>query len=156
MDSINRFPPENAGPELIRFPKRKALVAVRQVGRMVYTSGHGPEDQITGRPLYAGRIGKDLTPEEGALAARECGIILLGALRDKLGSLDRVSQLVKATALINVDNGFCDLDLVMDGFSDLMLEVFQERGYHARTLMGTHNLPNSNIPIEIELIAEID
>ena len=156
MDSINRFPPENADQNLVRFPKRKALVAVRQVGHMVYTSGHGPEDQLTGRPLYAGRIGRDLTPEEGARAARECVIILLGALRDKLGSLDRVRQLVKATALINVDNGFCDLDFVMDGFSDLMLEVFRERGYHARTLMGTHNLPNGNIPIEIELIAEID
>lgn len=155
MDTINRFPPEGAGPGYVRFPKRKALVAVRRVGNMLYTSGHGPEDQITGKPIYAGRIGSDLTAQEGYLAARECGVILLGALRDYLGSLDRVKSIVKATALINVDQGFYDLDAVMDGFSDLMVSVLDERGYHTRTIMGTHNLPNGNIPVEIEMIAEI-
>lgn len=155
MDTINRFPPEGASAGYARFPKRKALVAVRRDGNMLYTSGHGPEDQITGKPIYAGRIGSDLTVQEGYLAARECGIILLGALRDYLGSLDRVKSIVKATALINVDNGFYDLDAVMDGFSDLMVSVLDERGYHTRTIMGTHNLPNGNIPVEIELIAEI-
>lgn len=156
MDKINQFPPENASPDWIRFPKRKALVAVRQVGNMLYTSGHGPEDQLTGKPLYAGRIGRDLTLEQGYLAARECGVILLGALRDYLGNLDKVKRLVKATALINVDGDFDDLDGVMDGFSDLMVSVLDERGYHARTIMGTHNLPNGNIPIEIEMIVEIE
>lgn len=156
MDKINQFPPENASPDWIRFPKRKALVAVRQVGNMLYTSGHGPEDQLTGKPLYAGRIGRDLTLEQGYLAARECGVILLAALRDYLGNLDKVKRLVKATALINVDGDFDDLDGVMDGFSDLMVSVLDERGYHARTIMGTHNLPNGNIPIEIEMIVEIE
>lgn len=156
MDTINRFPPEGANPDSVRFSERKALVAVRRVGNMLFTSGHGPEDQITGKPIYAGRIGRELTPAQGYLAARECGIILLGALRNYMGSLDRVKSIVKATALINVEGDFCDLDGVMDGFSDLMVSVLDERGYHTRTIMGTHNLPNGNIPIEIEMIAEID
>lgn len=156
MDTINRFPPEGADPAMARFRRRKGIVAVRRVGNLLYTSGHGPEDQITGKPLYAGRIGRDLTVQEGYQAARECGIILLGALRDALGDLDRVKGIVKATALINVEDGFSDLDAVMDGFSDLMVSVLDERGYHARTIMGTHNLPNGNIPVEIEMIAEIE
>ena len=93
--------------------------------------------------------------EEGYQAARECGIILIGALRDYLGDLDRVKSIVKAAALVNTAEGFWQVDEVVDGFSDLMTEVFQERGYHARTVMGTHNMPNHNIPVEIELIAEL-
>lgn len=151
MDTINRFPHQPAPV----FAPRKPIVAVRPFGKLLYTSGHGPEDQRTGKPLYAGRIGRELTQEQGYLAARECGVILLGALRDYLGSLDRIKGIVKATALINVEGSGCDLDAVMDGFSDLMAQVLDERGYHTRTVMGTHNLPNGNIPIEIEMIAEI-
>lgn len=152
---MNReYPMLNAAEAAEPFRKRKPIVVLRQVGNLVYTSGHGPEDQVTGKPLYAGRIGRELTPEQGYAAARECGIILLGALRDCVG-LDRVKGIVKATALINVDGDFCDLDGVMDGFSDLMVDVLEERGRHARTVVGTHNLPNGNIPIEVEMIAEL-
>lgn len=135
--------------------KKKVIVAVRQDGKFLYTSGHGPENQLTGRPIYQGRVGGELTLEEGYLAARECGIILLGALRDYLGSLDQVKGIIKATGLVNTAEDFYQVEEVMDGFSDLMTEVFQERGYHARTVMGTHNMPNHNIPVEIELIAEL-
>lgn len=134
---------------------KKKIAAIRQEGNLLYSSGHGPENQLTGVPIYQGRVGENLTLEEGYLAARECGVILLGALRDYLGSLDRVKSIVKATALVNTADGFVRLDEVVDGFSDLMTEVFQERGYHARTVMGTHNMPNHNIPVEIELIAEL-
>lgn len=155
MNNINHFPAENGKESAVQYKKRKPIYVLRQIGNLLYTSGHGPEDQLTGKPIYAGRVGKELTPEEGYAAARECGIILLGALKDYLGSLDRVKSIVKATALVNVDGDFCDVDGVMDGFSDLMVEVFDERGYHARTVMGTHNMPNGNIPVEIEMIAEI-
>lgn len=135
--------------------KKKAITAIRQEGNLLYSSGHGPENQLTGVPIFKGRVGEELTLEEGYQAARECGIILIGALRDYLGNLDRVKSIVKATALVNTAEGFWQIDEVMDGFSDLMTEVFQERGYHARTVMGTHNMPNHNIPVEIELIAEL-
>lgn len=155
MSSINRYAPEDGEEYLFQYRKRKPIVVLRQVGNLLYTSGHGPEDQITGKPIFQGRIGADLSPEEGYLAARECGTILIGALREYLGDLDRVKGIVKATGLVNCAEGFCDIDGVMDGFSDLMADVFEERGYHVRTAMGTHNLPNGNIPVEIEMIVEI-
>ena len=155
MNHINRYAPQDEGAHHFTYRKRKPIVVVQQVGSLIYTSGHGPEDQITGVPIFKGRIGEELTPAEGYEAARQCAAILINALREHLGSLDRVKSLVKATALINCGEGFYDLDGIMDGFSDLMADVFEERGYHTRTLMGTHNLPNGNIPIEIELIVEI-
>lgn len=155
MHQLNQIAGPDGTPAVPHFKKRKPIVILRQVGNLLFTSGHGPEDQITGKPLYTGRVGADLTPEEGYAAARECAIILLGGMRDYLGSLERIKTLVKATALVNVASDFYDLDHVADGFSDLMMQVLDERGYHARTIMGTHNLPNGNIPVEIELIAEI-
>lgn len=135
--------------------RKKKIGTIRQEGNIVYSSGHGPENQLTGAPIYQGRIGENLSLQEGYAAARECGIILIGALQDYLGDLDRIKSIVKATALVNVGKGFEQIEEVMDGFSDLMVEVFRERGYHARTIMGTHNMPNHNIPVEIELIAEL-
>lgn len=155
MDSLNHILDENGVPAVLHYKKRKPVVVLKQIGNLLYTSGHGPEDQVTGKPLFAGRIGADLTTEQGYAAARECALILLGGMQDYLGNLERIKTLVKATALVNVAENFHDLDSVMNGFSDLMAEVLEERGYHTRTIMGTHNLPNGNIPIEIELIAEI-
>ncbi len=155
MNNINHILNEKQEELVCTYKKRKPIVTMRQIGNVLYTSGHGPEDQLTGKPIFQGRIGTDLSFEEGYRAARECGIILLGALRDYLGDLDRIKNIVKATALINTAEGFNDLDGVMNGFSDLMVSVLDDRGYHARTIMGTHNLPNGNIPIEIEIIVEL-
>lgn len=154
MDSINRILKDGVETEPV-YKKKRGIVLLRQVDDMLYVSGHGPEDQITGRPLYRGRIGEELTLEEGYAAARECAIIILGALKDTLGSLDRVERIVKAFGLVNCGEGFTDVDKVFDGFSDTIAEVLEERGYHARTVMGTRNLPNGNIPVEIEVIAAL-
>ena len=154
MDTINRILRDGVETEPV-YAKKRGIVLLRRVGKYIYISGHGPEDQLTGKPLYAGRIGADLTPEEGRAAARECAIIILGALKDTLGSLDRVERFVKVFALVNCAEGFCDVDGVMDGFSDTLTEVLEERGYHARTVMGTHNLPNGNIPCEVEAIIAV-
>lgn len=156
MNRINRILQADGAEKPTQYKKRKPILVLTRVGNLLFTSGHGPEDQITGKPIFQGRIGRDLTCEQGYLAARECGKILIGALRDHLGTLDSVKSIVKMTALVNVEEGFFDLDAVADGFSDLMTEVFDQRGYHARTLMGTHNLPNNNIPIEIEMIVEVE
>lgn len=140
---------------MVRYKKRKGVVVLRQYRDLIFLSGHGPEDQITGKPLYCGKIGKELSTQDGYFAARECGIILLGALRDYLGSLDTVKGTVKAFGLVSCTNDFYDQELVFNGFSDLMVEVLAERGYHTRTVAGTSNLPNGNIPIEIELVVQI-
>lgn len=154
MDSINQI--IDQGVEITpRYKTKKGIVLMRQVGSLLYVSGHGPEDQASGKPIFQGRIGEELTIEEGYKAARECAIIILGALKDTLGSLDRVGQIVKAFGLVNCGKDFSDVNQVFDGFSDTIVEVLEERGYHARTVMGTRNLPNGNIPVEIEVIVSI-
>lgn len=154
MDSINRILKNGIEIEPV-YKKKRGIVLLRQVDDLLYISGHGPEDQVTGEALYRGRIGDDLTLEEGYAAARECAIIILGAIKDTLGSLDRVERIVKAFGLVNCGEGFTDVDKVFDGFTDTIADVLEERGYHARTVMGTRNLPNGNIPVEIEVIVAV-
>ncbi len=154
MDTINKVVIDGKEVEPI-YKKKRGIILFRRVDDLIYVSGHGPEDAITGEPIYRGRIGKDLSFEEGYAAARECAIIILGALKDTLGTLDRVKKFVKVFALVNCAEGFDDVDGVMDGFSDTIAAALEERGYHARTVMGTHNLPNNNIPVEVEVIVEV-
>ena len=154
MDHINKIMEDGQEIEPV-YRKKRGIVLLRQVDDMIYISGHGPEDQITGKALFQGRVGEDLTLEEGYAAARECAIIILGARKDTLGSLDRVERIVKAFGLVNCGEGFTEVDKVFDGFSDTIADVLEERGYHARTVMGTRNLPNGNIPVEIEVIAAL-
>lgn len=154
MDTINKVI-ENGKEVILDYKKKRGIVLLRRVDNYIYVSGHGPEDQITGEPLFRGRVGEELTPLEGYNAARECAIIILGALKDTLGNLDRVEQIVKAFGLVNCGENFTEVDKVFDGFSDTIADVLEERGYHARTVMGTRNLPNGNIPVEIEVIVKI-
>lgn len=153
MDTINRILQDGQEVEPV-YKKKRGIVLLRQVENLIFLSGHGPEDQITGVPLYRGRIGEEISAEDGYAAARECGIIILGALKDTLGNLDRVDHVVKAFGLVNCGEGFNDVEHVMDGFSDVIADALEERGYHARTAMGTHNLPG-NIPVEIEVIVAV-
>jgi len=154
MDTINRIVENDEEVEPV-YKKKKGIVLLRRVDDLIFVSGHGPENQVTGEPLYRGRVGDELTLEQGYAAARECGIIILGALRDQLGNLDRIDSFVKVFGLVNCGEGFSDVDKVMDGFSDIIADVLEERGYHARTVMGTHNLPNGNIPVEIEVVVSV-
>lgn len=133
--------------------KGKALVAVQRHGNLLYTSGHGPERE-DGTPIWTGKVGRDLTLEEGYQAARECGIILLGELKHYLGDLERVDAIVKVLGLVASAEDFYQQPQVMNGFSDLMVDVFGERGRHARSAMGTYVLPK-NIPVEVEMIVRI-
>lgn len=154
MNRINQIEDkEMISKEIYR--KRKGIVVLRRAGNLLFVSGHGPEDQITGEALFRGRVGEELSLEEGQKAARECAVIILGALQDYLGDLDRLEGIIKVFGLVNCGENFSDIRQVMDGFSDLIMEVLEERGYHARTEMGTRNLPNGNIPVEVEVIAAI-
>jgi len=122
-----------------------------QAGKLLFLSGN------TGGAAWAGKgkVGKDLTTAEGAQAARAAGLIMLTKIRTALGSLDRVKRVVKVLGMVNSADGFGEQPQVVNGFSDLMVEVFGEAGKHARSAVGMAGLPG-NSPVEVEMIVEIE
>ena len=128
----------------------KPLVITGNIG---YLSGHGP---YLGDDKYiTGRVGEDLTLTEGQQAARQVGLALLRTMKDQLGDLNKVSRLVKTLALVNSADDFCQQPQVINGFSELMKDVFgEDRGIGARSAIATNTLPG-NIAVEIELIIEL-
>jgi enamine deaminase RidA (YjgF/YER057c/UK114 family) len=125
-----------------------------QVGPLLFLSGHGPI-RTEGTPTARGKVGRDLTTEEGAGVAREVGLNLLASARAILGSLDRVKRVVKVLGMVRSAEGFGEQPKVINGFSDLMVEVFGEAGRHARSAVGMAELP-MGIPVEIEMILEVE
>ena len=132
---------------------KKAILPLRQSGNLLFLSGHGCEGD-DGIPMYIGRVGSDLTVEEGSLAARRCGERLLATIEDYLGTLDRIKSIVKVLGFVNSADTFYKQPAVMNGFSELMFEKLGERGLHARSAIGTSVLPN-NQAVEVEMIVEI-
>lgn len=123
------------------------------VGNMLYVSGHGPLNED--KTMITGRVGADLNLEQGKAAARQVGLAILATVRATLGSLDKVKRLVKTLGLVQCTNEFRDQPQVINGFSELMAEVFgDEEGVGARSAVGTNALP-SNIAVEIECIFEV-
>jgi len=133
-------------------PVANYVKAVR-VGNLLFLSGHGPCGELA--PDQIGKVGADLTIEQGAAAARATGICMLATLKAELGQLSRVRRVVKVLGLVNGAPTFGDQPRVMNGFSDLMVEVFGDRGRHARTSVGAGSLPN-NMAVEIEMIVEVE
>ena len=125
-----------------------------RVGNLLFLSGHGP-GRVDGVPSARGKVGRDLSIEDGYKVAREVGINLLGTAKALLGSLDKVKRVVKVLGMVNSAEGFGDQPKVINGFSDLMVEVFGENGRHARSAVGMAELP-SGIPVEIEMILEVE
>jgi enamine deaminase RidA (YjgF/YER057c/UK114 family) len=125
-----------------------------RVGNLLYLSGHGPS-RVDGVPAARGKVGRDLSVEEAYKVARDVGINLLGTARSLLGSLDKVKRVVKVLGMVNSAEGFGDQPKVINGFSDLMVEVFGDNGRHARSAVGMAELPSS-IPVEIEMILEVE
>lgn len=122
-------------------------------GNMLYVSGTGPY-KPDGK-LITGRIGADLTLEQGKDAARVVGLAILATVRNTLGSLDKVKRLVKTLGMVNCTADFKDQPLVINGFSDLMADVFgDDAGVGARSAVGMGSLPG-NISVEIECIFEV-
>ena len=125
-----------------------------KVGNLLYVSGHGPLK--TDKTLITGRVGQNLTLEEGKEAARQTGLAILATLRDTLGSLDKVKRLIKTFGMVNCTDDFIDQPKVINGFSELMKEVFgEDAGVGARSAVGHNSLPG-NIPVEIECILEVE
>jgi enamine deaminase RidA (YjgF/YER057c/UK114 family) len=124
------------------------------VGNLLYVSGHGPA-KIDGKSVIAGRLGADLTLEQGKEAARGVGLAVLSTVRNTLGSLDRVKRLVKTLGMVNSTADFKDHPQVINGFSELMAEVFgEDAGVGTRSAVGMGSLP-ANIPVEVECLFEV-
>lgn len=126
---------------------------VRQVGNLLFTSGVGPI--VNGTPAFVGKIGKDLTVDEGQMAARIVAINILSVLHFYLHDINRIKHVVKILGFIASAENFDSQPLVLNGASQLFIDVFGERGQHARSAIGTNVLPG-NIPVEIEGIFEIE
>ncbi|KAL3822060.1 hypothetical protein ACHAXA_007853 [Cyclostephanos tholiformis] len=149
---------EGLGIVLPTAPTPKAnynIVCIPPGENVMYLSGHLPV-KADGE-LIAGAIGPDtggLTVKEGYDAARTCGLNLIATLKSQLGDLDRVEQVVKVFGIVNSHVDFKHQHLVMDGCSDLMMEVFDKPvGYHARSAIGTNTLP-LDVSVEIEMIVK--
>jgi enamine deaminase RidA (YjgF/YER057c/UK114 family) len=129
-------------------------VGAVRTGDLLYTSGHGPLPLADGSTL-AGKVGTDLTVEQGYEAARRTGLALLATIHAELGSLDRVTRVVKVLGMVNCAPGMNQTSRVVDGCSDLFVEVFGPQiGRHARSAVGMAELP-LDFPVEIEVIVEI-
>ncbi len=125
-----------------------------QVGNMLYVSGHGPA-KITDKTPVVGKVGSDLTLEQGKESARAVGLNILSTVRSSLGSLDKVKRLVKTLGMVNCPADYKDQPQVINGFSELMAEVFgDDAGVGARSAVGMGSLPG-NIAVEIECIFEV-
>ena len=123
------------------------------VGNLVFLSGHGPRS--ASGEYSSGKVGGELTPEQGQEEARQVGLNMLATLRAEIGDLDRVRRVVKTLGMVNAAPDFRNHPKVIDGFSDLMVEVFGEKGRGARSAVGMGSLP-FQIPVEVEMIVEID
>ncbi|HQS04680.1 MAG: hypothetical protein B7X86_08095 [Sphingobacteriales bacterium 17-39-43] len=134
-------------------PPTANFVKTVRVGNLVYTSGHGP-DRAEGGPL-TGRVGDDLTLEQGQEAARLTGISLLSSLKAEIGDLSKVKRVVKVLGMVQSTPEFKDQPKVMNAFSDMMVAIFGDKGKHARSAVGMNALPG-NIAIEIEMIVEVE
>ncbi|MEX2400944.1 MAG: RidA family protein [Rhodothermales bacterium] len=132
-------------------PVANYVNAVR-TGNLLFLSGKGPTHPDGSQ--IQGKLGSDLTVEEGYEAARLTGINLLAVLKDELGDLNRVNRIVKVMGMVNSAPDFTQQPAVVNGCSDLMVEVFGEKGRHARAAVGMGALPG-NIAVEVDLVVEV-
>lgn len=122
-------------------------------GNLLYLSGRGPLKPDGS--YVTGKLGKDLTVQEGYNAARLCAIAQLAILKAELGSLSKVRRIVKVTGFVNSTDSFTDQPKVINGFSDIVSEVFGTKGIHARSAVSVASLP-LGWPVEIEMIVETE
>jgi enamine deaminase RidA (YjgF/YER057c/UK114 family) len=125
-----------------------------KVGNLLFVSGHGPLKED--KSLILGVVGKDLTVDEGKAAARQTGLAILATLKDHLGSLNKVKRLIKSFGMVNCTADFADQPKVINGYSELMKDVFgEDAGVGARSAVGHNALPGG-MAVEIEAIFEVE
>ena len=122
------------------------------LGDVLYVGGHGPV--LADGSVIRGKVGSDVSLEEARRAARATALSMLATVREALGSLDRVSQIVKVFGMVNCGPGFNQTPAVIDGCSDVLVEIFGDAGRHTRSAVGLAELP-FDICVEIEMIAQV-
>jgi enamine deaminase RidA (YjgF/YER057c/UK114 family) len=138
---------------VVSAPVANYVNAVR-AGNLLFLAGKGPRADASGKRPQ-GKVGREYTAEQAYQHARTVGLDLLAVMRQELGSLDKVRRVVKVLGMVNAVPDFTDHPKVINGCSDLFVEVLGERGKHARSAVGMGSLP-MGIPVEIECIVEVD
>lgn len=141
------------GYELPEAPKPlAAYVPALKVNNLIFTAGQVP--LVKGEIKYSGKVGKDLSEEDGKKAAVVCALNCLSVVKALAGSLENIEQIVKLTVFVNGTDDFTKQPLVANGASELMVELFGEKGKHARSAVGVNGLP-MNAAVEIEMIVKV-
>ncbi|MFO7526644.1 MAG: RidA family protein [Ignavibacteriaceae bacterium] len=129
-----------------------AYIPAKQVGNLVMTSGQVP--LVKGELKYAGKVGSDLSEEEGQKAAQICALNCIAAIKGVIGNLDKIDEVLKLTVFVNNINGFTAQPKVANGASELIGKIFGEKGLHTRSAVGVSGLP-LNAAVEIEMIVKL-
>lgn len=128
-------------------------VGAARTGNLLFVSGHGPIER--GERVYIGKLGREFTVDEGRAAARLVALNALRTVQEQLGTLDRVRRVVKLLGFVNSAAGFTDQPAVIDGASEVLVQVLGDRGAHARSAVGMWELP-FGIAVEIEMVVEVE
>jgi len=129
-----------------------AYIPAKRIGNLVMTSGQVP--LVDGKLKYAGKIGVDVSEEEGQKAAEICALNCLAAIKGVIGNLDKIDEVVKLTVFVNNQDGYSAQPKIANGASELIGKIFGEKGLHARSAIGVSGLP-INAPVEIEMIVKV-
>lgn len=129
-----------------------AYVPAVRSGNLVFTAGQGPT--LDGKPMFTGKLGRELTEEQGYKAAQLCAVNCLACVKSVISDLDKVEQVVKLLGFVASVDGFTRQPWVMNGASELLIKLYGDKGKHARSAIGTNQLP-LDIPVEIEIVVRV-
>jgi enamine deaminase RidA (YjgF/YER057c/UK114 family) len=129
-----------------------AYVPAVRSGNLIFTAGQGPT--LDGKPKFTGKLGRELTEEQGYQAAQICVVNCLACVKSLIGDLDKVERVVKLLGFVASVDGFARQPWVMNGASELLIKLFGDRGKHARSAIGTNQLP-LDIPVEVEIVVQV-
>jgi enamine deaminase RidA (YjgF/YER057c/UK114 family) len=129
-----------------------AYVPAVRTGNLIYSAGQGPS--IDGKAIFTGKLGRELTEEQGYRAAQVCAVNCLACVKTLIGDLDKIERVVKVLGFVASVDGFTRQPWVMNGASELLVTLFGDKGQHARSAIGTNQLP-LDIPVEVEIIVQV-
>jgi enamine deaminase RidA (YjgF/YER057c/UK114 family) len=129
-----------------------AYIPAVRTGDLVFTAGQGPT--VDGKPKFTGKLGRELTEDQGYQAAQLCVVNCLACVKSLIGDLDKVEQVVKVLGFVACVDGFTRQPWVINGASELLIKLFGDRGKHARSAVGTNQLP-LDIPVEVEIVVRV-